>query len=213
MRVYINGVESSNGASSGFSGVPTVMYVGCYDTATKFNGLIDDLVILDRTAPALALIAAAGRPNLRLQYDIYHAQIIAGDLARTLEANIQRIGHIQIASIPSRNEPDDEELNYPFLFGELDRLVDAMVAHDYPLQALLYEVALHRYLRWRLPAYDPEAHLGGAAYLFLRGMAGPDTPVTPNERTYGVFTWQPPTGLILALSNLLAGAELDEVTP
>ena len=94
-----------------------------------------------------------------------------------------------------------------------DRLVDAMVAHDYPLQALLYEVALHRYLRWRLPAYDPEAHLGGAAYLFLRGMAGPDTPVTPNGRTYGVFTWQPPTGLILALSNLLAGAELDEVTP
>ena len=45
------------------------------------------------------------------------------------------------------------------------------------LQALLYTVALHRYLRWRLPRYDPERHLGGVLYLFLRGMIGPDTPV------------------------------------
>ena len=93
-----------------------------------------------------------------------------------------------------------------------DRLVDAMVAHDYPLQALLYEVALHRYLRWRLPGYNPDVHLGGAAYLFLRGMAGPDTTTTADGRTFGVFTWQPPTGLVLALSDLLAGAELEEVT-
>ena len=46
----------------------------------------------------------------------------------------------------------------------------------YPLQALLYTVALHRYLRWRLPDYDPDRHLAGVLYLFLRGMAGPDTP-------------------------------------
>ncbi|MEZ5383354.1 MAG: UvrD-helicase domain-containing protein [Microthrixaceae bacterium] len=94
-----------------------------------------------------------------------------------------------------------------------DRLADAMAKHDYQLQALLYEVALHRYLRWRLPGYDPEVHLGGAAYLFLRGMAGPDTPVLDDGRRYGVFTWQPPAALIVALSDLLAGADLDEVTP
>ena len=46
----------------------------------------------------------------------------------------------------------------------------------YGLQALLYTVALHRYLRWRLPGYDPERNLAGVLYLFLRGMAGPDTP-------------------------------------
>ena len=54
-----------------------------------------------------------------------------------------------------------------------DRLVAAMEEHDYPLQALLYSVALHRYLRWRVPGYRPDAHLGGVAYLFLRGMTGP----------------------------------------
>jgi 2-dehydrotetronate isomerase len=62
------------------------------------------------------LIVELGIPNLKLQFDIYHCQIIHGDEMMPL------IGHIQIASIPSRHEPDGEELNYPFLFGELDRL-------------------------------------------------------------------------------------------
>ena len=48
-----------------------------------------------------------------------------------------------------------------------------MVEAHYPLQALLYAVALHRYLRWRQPGYDPAQHLGGVLYLFLRGMSGP----------------------------------------
>jgi exodeoxyribonuclease V beta subunit len=53
-------------------------------------------------------------------------------------------------------------------------LETAMVEAHYPLQALLYSVALHRYLRWRQPGYDPGTHLGGVLYLFLRGMTGPD---------------------------------------
>jgi hydroxypyruvate isomerase len=61
-------------------------------------------------------------PNLKLQFDIYHCQIIHGDVTMRLREAMPMIGHIQIASIPSRNEPDGEELNYPFLFGELDRL-------------------------------------------------------------------------------------------
>jgi hypothetical protein len=62
------------------------------------------------------------------------------------------------------------------------RLVEAMRAAHYPLQALLYSAALHRYLRWRLPGYDPARHLGGVLYLFVRGMAGPDTPVVDGPR-------------------------------
>jgi hydroxypyruvate isomerase len=61
-------------------------------------------------------------PNLRLQFDIYHCQIIHGDVTMRLREMMPITGHIQIASIPSRNEPDGEELNYPFLFDELDRL-------------------------------------------------------------------------------------------
>ena len=61
-------------------------------------------------------------PNLKLQFDIYHCQIIHGDVTMRLRDMMPIIGHIQIASIPSRHEPDGEELNYPFLFAELDRL-------------------------------------------------------------------------------------------
>ena len=69
----------------------------------------------------------------------------------------------------------------------------------YPLQALLYLVALHRYLRWRLPGYDAERHLGGALYLFVRGM----TPAGAAGEPCGVFAWKPPAALIDALSDLL----------
>jgi hydroxypyruvate isomerase len=61
-------------------------------------------------------------PNLKLQFDIYHCQIIHGDVTMRLREMMPIIGHIQIASIPSRHEPDGEELNYPFVFAELDRL-------------------------------------------------------------------------------------------
>ncbi|MGW4067012.1 UvrD-helicase domain-containing protein [Nocardia grenadensis] len=81
-----------------------------------------------------------------------------------------------------------------------DRMAAEMVRSHYPLQALLYSVALHRYLRWRLAGYDPAVHLGGIRYLFVRGMIGTETPVGA-----GVFDWTPPPGLIVALSDLLAG--------
>jgi exodeoxyribonuclease V beta subunit len=74
----------------------------------------------------------------------------------------------------------------------------------YPLQAILYMVALHRYLRWRLPGYNPEKHLGGAVYLFVRGMAGPGAPIVEG-RTCGVFSWRPPSELVAELSDVLAG--------
>jgi exodeoxyribonuclease V beta subunit len=72
----------------------------------------------------------------------------------------------------------------------------------YGLQALLYTVALHRYLRWRQPGYDASGHLAGVLYLFLRGMAGADTP-TVGGSPCGVFAWQPPGALVEALSDVL----------
>jgi len=83
-------------------------------------------------------------------------------------------------------------------------LTEAMVAAHYPLQALLYGVALHRFLRWRQPGYDPVRHLGGVRYLFLRGMSGPQARCADGTAP-GVFTWSPPPGLITATSDLLAG--------
>jgi exodeoxyribonuclease V beta subunit len=83
-------------------------------------------------------------------------------------------------------------------------LAHAMVAAHYPLQALLYCVALHRYLTWRQPGYRPAEHLGGVLYLFLRGMCGPHTPVVDGVPC-GVFSWRPPHALIEELSVLLDG--------
>lgn len=81
-----------------------------------------------------------------------------------------------------------------------ERMAAEMMRSHYPLQAILYSVALHRYLRWRLPNYDPAQHLGGIRYLFVRGMIGPETP-----NGAGVFDWTPPAELVVDLSRLLAG--------
>jgi hydroxypyruvate isomerase len=71
---------------------------------------------------AVAVITRLGMPNVKLQFDIYHCQIMHGDVTLRLRKWIDLIGHVQIASVPSRQEPDGEELNYPFLFDTLERL-------------------------------------------------------------------------------------------
>lgn len=80
----------------------------------------------------------------------------------------------------------------------------AMFRAHYPLQALLYCTALHRYLGWRLPDYRPELHLGGVGYLFVRGMTGPGNPRL-GTMPAGVFTWLPPAGLVVAAAQILTG--------
>ena len=77
---------------------------------------------LTGTRQALAIIDCAGSNNLFLQYDIYHMQIMEGDLARTIEENLGRIAHIQLADNPGRHEPGTGEINYPFLYEHLDRI-------------------------------------------------------------------------------------------
>ena len=79
-----------------------------------------------------------------------------------------------------------------------EALAAEMSRAHYGLQALLYTVALHRYLRWRMSGYEPGRHLAGVLYLFLRGMAG--------ERDAGVFAWRPPGSLVESLSDVLDGS-------
>jgi hydroxypyruvate isomerase len=77
---------------------------------------------LCRTAQALSIIDEVASDNLYLQYDIYHAQRMEGELAATLEKHLPRIAHVQIADNPGRNEPGTGEINYGFLFSHLDRI-------------------------------------------------------------------------------------------
>jgi hydroxypyruvate isomerase len=71
-------------------------------------------------AQAHALRRDSGAPNVKVQMDFYHAQIVEGDIAMTFKQHVDGIGHVQIASVPARNEPDDGEVNYPYLFRMLD---------------------------------------------------------------------------------------------
>ncbi len=77
---------------------------------------------LNHTKQALEVIAETGSDNLFLQYDIYHMQIMEGDLAMTIKANLNMIPHMQLADNPGRNEPGTGEINYPFLFRFIDDL-------------------------------------------------------------------------------------------
>jgi hydroxypyruvate isomerase len=71
---------------------------------------------------ALGIIDEVGSDNLFLQYDVYHMQVMEGDLARTIEKHLRRIAHMQLADNPGRNEPGTGEINYDFLFGHIDRI-------------------------------------------------------------------------------------------
>lgn len=77
---------------------------------------------LNHTQQALDLIAETGSDNIWVQYDIYHMQIMEGDLAPTMRKHLASIAHIQLADNPGRNEPGTGEINYPFLFGFLDKI-------------------------------------------------------------------------------------------
>ena len=97
-------------------------------------------------------------------------------------------------------------LDFPGKTGSIwnyapDRMASAMINGDYVLQSILYQVALHRYLRFRIDDYEIERNLGGSLYLFLRGMIGPHTPVTDAGR-FGVAHWPANPALIKDLSHL-----------
>ena len=145
-----------------------------------------------------------------------YAQLLADgrydfDLAGFLQGSIDAVFRItQPDGQPSfvvvdykTNRLHDWHQAHPIEAYHPDLLPAAMAHSDYPLQALLYSVAVHRYLRWRLPGYSPEVHLGGIGYLFVRGMVGAHTP-NAGGRPYGVFQWRPPAATVVALDALFA---------
>jgi hydroxypyruvate isomerase len=77
---------------------------------------------LSRSAQAISIMDEVGSDNLFLQYDIYHAQRMEGELAATLSKHLARIAHVQVADNPGRSEPGSGEINYDFLFAHMDRI-------------------------------------------------------------------------------------------
>ncbi|CAN7497660.1 TIM barrel protein [Trinickia sp. LjRoot230] len=87
---------------------------------------------LNRQDDAQAICRELGAPNLKVQFDCYHCQIVEGDVATELARDIAGIGHIQIAGVPERHEPHLDELNYPYLFALVDKLsYDGWVGCEY----------------------------------------------------------------------------------
>lgn len=91
---------------------------------------------LQTTSQARAIIAELGRPNLKLQFDAYHAQIMEGDLVRQFRTCLPVTGHIQIANPPDRHEPDTGEINYPYFFAAVEAAgYDGWIACEYKPKA------------------------------------------------------------------------------
>jgi hydroxypyruvate isomerase len=87
---------------------------------------------LNRSSQAASILDDVSAGNAFIQYDIYHAQRMEGELAATLQNHLPRIGHIQLADNPGRNEPGTGEINYPFLFAHLDRIgYDGWIGCEY----------------------------------------------------------------------------------
>jgi hydroxypyruvate isomerase len=77
---------------------------------------------IDRSTRAAEVVKASGRDNVSIQYDIYHAQVMEGDLGNTIARLLPHIGHMQFADNPGRGEPGSGEINFPWLFAEIERL-------------------------------------------------------------------------------------------
>ncbi len=135
----------------------------------------------------------------RLRSDGLGRQPLRGYLSGSIDAVLRLPGQRYLVVDYKTNMLGESAADYSF-----PTLTEAMLHSDYPLQALLYLVVLHRFLRWRRSGYDPQRHLGGVLYLFVRGMCGAATPA-PDGQPCGVFSWRPPAGLAVALSDLLDG--------
>jgi len=77
---------------------------------------------LSRVEHAADIVEKVGAPNVRIQFDFYHIQIVGGDLLKRFERYLPFVGHVQIAAVPTRGEPDEGEINYPAVFEAIDRL-------------------------------------------------------------------------------------------
>ena len=169
-------------------------------------------VLLGDLAPLLRRHLPQGDPVLSYAVQLEHdpglaAQSLRGYLTGSIDV-VMRVGdgaaarYLTVDYKTNWLGPTDQPLTAHAYRREA--LEEAMAHSDYPLQALLYTVVLHRYLRWRLADYDPQHHLGGVLYLYLRGMCGSETPVVEGHPC-GVFSWRAPVALVTELSDLLDG--------
>ncbi len=164
------------------------------------RGTVRDVALSD-VGELLRLHLSAGDPLAsyaeRLMSAGLGGQSLRGYLAGSIDAMLRLPDQRYLVVDYKTNHLGDTAADY-----SSGRLAEAMLHSDYPLQALLYTVVLHRFLRWRQPGYEAGQHLGGVLYLFVRGLCGPETPVVDGHPC-GVFSWQPPAALVVALSDLL----------
>jgi hydroxypyruvate isomerase len=145
---------------------------------TGFNVLIEPIntrnmpgYLLNHQHEAHTLAAEIAAPNLKVQMDLYHCQIMDGDIAMRLRAaitgNRPSIGHLQVASVPDRHEPDEGELHYPYLFNLLDELgYDGWIGCEYHPRARTSDG-----LGW-LKSYKARATAGGATVIDEQPFSG-----------------------------------------
>lgn len=170
--------------------------------AASRTTLGDVASLLDRWLPSEDPLA--GYPE-ELAHPLLGGQVLRGFLTGSIDS-VLRIGDdadprfVVVDYKTNRLGPADLTLAH----YDRDAMVAEMLRTHYPLQAILYCVALHRFLGSRLAGYDPERHLGGVGYLFVRGMGGRDARPGPDGTITGVFDWFPPGGLVAELSELLA---------
>ena len=112
-RVYINNLAQAAGLAAEKSVTLLIEPINGRDRPNYF---------LNHVEHAADVIAKAGKPNIRMQFDFYHAQIVGGDLIYRLEKYLPIIGHLQCAAVPVRHEPDGGEINFPAVFEAVDRL-------------------------------------------------------------------------------------------
>lgn len=170
-------------------------------TAASTTTLGEVADLLDRWLPATDPLA--GYPE-ELRHPALGGQVLRGFLTGSIDSVLRVPGadgprFVVVDYKTNRLGPAELTLDH---YAQ-PAMVAEMVRTHYPLQAILYCVALHRFLGQRLVGYDPARHLGGAGYLFVRGMGGRHV-VPSADGMPGVFAWFPPAGLVAELSDLLA---------
>jgi exodeoxyribonuclease V beta subunit len=166
-------------------------------SAADIGGVLLATLPSDDPQRAYAAALADGR------FEVSLAGYLQGSIDAVLRVPDPACGHRYVVVDYKTNRLHQRGAPDPLAAYHPHRLPAEMARHDYPLQSILYSVAVHRYLRWRLDDYRPEAHLGGIAYLFVRGMVGEATPIV-DDHPYGVFSWRPPAAAVEALDRLLA---------
>lgn len=134
------------------------------------------------------------------------AGLVNGSIDALLRINVDNEPRLFITDYKSNRLGTDADPTHISAYAP-HRLIDAMTAHHYPLQALIYGAAVHRFLRWRAPDRDADVTIGGVAYFFVRGMTA-DPSLVEDGIPYGVFQWRAPHGLWRALSDAMSGVSV-----